>query len=68
MDSAAHSNGHIKELSTKEGRELFDKATRYYLGISGKEFIERLDAGEFEDPDEDPDVAEVLALVPFARS
>ena len=65
---APHTNGHIKEFSSKEGWKLFDAAAMYYLGITGKEFIEQLEAGRFDDPDEDVDVAEVLALLPFARS
>ncbi len=64
----AHANGYIREFTSKEGRKLFDDAAKYYLGLSGEEFLKRLNDGEFEDPDEYPELAEVLALVPFARS
>lgn len=68
MGNTVQTNGHIKELSPEEGMRLFDNAAKYYLEISGQEFLERLSTGEFDDPDVDPDVAQVLALVPFARS
>lgn len=68
MGKTVQTNGHIKELSPEEGMRLFDNAAKYYLEISGQEFLERLNTGEFNDPDVDPDVAQVLALVPFARS
>lgn len=71
MDMAeriTHTNGHYEALTDKEGFSLFDKAARYYLDIPGEEFLARLEAGEFEDSDEEPDVAAVLALLPFARA
>jgi hypothetical protein len=40
------------------------------LGISGDEFLRRLDAGEYESPDETPEERKVNSLVmllPFAR-
>lgn len=64
-----HTNGHFefKALSEGEGFSLFDKAAKYYLGISGQEFLGRLEDGDFEDT-EDPEVSEVLTLLPFARA
>lgn len=56
----------IKELTAEEGRELFDRAARRYLNMSGDEFIRAWDAGEFDDP-EQPDVIRVAMLIPFAR-
>lgn len=67
VERAPHTNGHFRELSDKEGLELFDGAARYYLDTSGTEFLEKLEAGEFANSEDDPDVSEVLALVPFAR-
>ncbi len=67
VERAAHTNGHFRELSDEEGLELFDRAARYYLAMSGTEFLERLEACEFDDSEDNPDVSEVLALVPFAR-
>ena len=62
-----HANGHIRELSEEQAWELFDKAARYYLDISGDEFLERWDSGYYEDPDQ-PEIMSVVVLLPFARS
>lgn len=66
-ERTSKTNGHLRELSPEEGWKLFDGAAMYYLGITGEEFIEQLEAGRFKDPDEDPDAVEVLALLPFVR-
>lgn len=63
-----HTNGHFRELSGKEGFALFDKAAMYHLGITGADFLRGFEAGEYKDSEDDPDVSEVLALVPFARA
>jgi hypothetical protein len=39
---------------------IFDEAAQYYLGITGEAFIRAVDAGEFDD---DPDRPEVISLV-----
>ncbi len=58
-------NGHIRDLTAEEGRELFDNAARYYLDIDGDEFIRRWDSGYYDD---DPEAVMRLAmLLPFAR-
>ena len=67
MEQAAQTNGHVRELSLEEGQKLFDEKALQYLGVSGDEFIRRLDAGEYGDPDEDPNVMRLVMLLPFAR-
>jgi hypothetical protein len=62
-----HANGHIRELNDEQAWELFDKAARYYLEISGDAFLERWDSGYYEDPDQ-PEVMSVVMLLPFVRS
>lgn len=58
-------NGRVKDLTSEQGRELFDNAARYYLEISGDEFIRRWDSGYYDD---DPEkVMGVAILLPFAR-
>lgn len=57
-------------LNREEGEALFDAETRKLLGISGDEFLRRLDAGQYEGPDETPEARKVNGLVmmlPFAR-
>ena len=60
-------DGYVRELSSEEGKELFDRKARRYLGGSGDEFLRKLEAGEYGDPDEDPNVMRLVMLIPFAR-
>jgi hypothetical protein len=58
----------VTELNEAEGRALFDKAARNLLGISGDEFLRKLDAGEYPDCGCCPhEVFELRMLEPFAR-
>lgn len=53
-----------------EGLRLFDYQVKKELGISGKLFLERLDAGEYRtvsDPVTARKVERLLMLIPFAR-
>ena len=55
-------------VSAEEGLAMLDEQARRRLGISGTEFLERWDAGEFSDVGgERPDVARVAMLIPLAR-
>lgn len=56
----------VEEASPEEGRAIFDRAARDALGISGDEFLTRYDSGAYSDTD-DPAVAGVAMLIPFAR-
>ena len=44
----------IVELSPEESWADFDEATRTRLGLTGEEFLRRLDAGEFNEIIDDP--------------
>ena len=55
-----------EELTREEGRALFDQRAREWLGMSGEEFIRKLEAGEIEDPDR-TDVIALAIMIPFAR-
>lgn len=72
MESATtQENGKVRELSREEGRQLFDRQARRYLGISGDEFLEKWDAGEYGDPDDrtknPPGVMQLAMLLPFVK-
>ena len=56
-------------LSTEQAQELFDTKARQWLGISGKEFLRRWTAGEYDDADCDskPKIMRLVMLLPFAR-
>jgi hypothetical protein len=58
------SNG-FRVLSPEQGQKLLDKQARRYLKMSGKEFVRRWKAKEFEDPDR-PEVMRVAFLLPLA--
>lgn len=65
---APQTNGYITDLNAEESHELFDQQARRYLGVSGDEFVRRLEAGEYGDPDDDPRVMRLVMLLPFARA
>lgn len=52
--------GHVRYLTDDEARAVFDETARYYMGISGEEFLRRWDAGEWQD---DPDHSPVMNVV-----
>jgi hypothetical protein len=52
-------------VNPAESREIFDRAARRYLGISGDEFIAAWEAGELDDDAERPEVARVAMLLPL---
>lgn len=56
----------IKELTPDEAWEMFDRNAREWLGISGKEFIRRYQAGEIsaEQLDYDNDVIVLYMMMP----
>src|SRR6478672_10665576 len=56
----------IVELSEDEGRALFERQARKYMGMSGDEFLRKWDAGEIEDPDRS-EVLTVVFLIPLVR-
>jgi uncharacterized protein (DUF433 family) len=56
----------FRELSREEGWQLLEKQARLYLGMSAREFVEKWDAGRFENPDR-PEVLRVAMLLPFVR-
>lgn len=66
--TVAREDGHIRELTDEQSWELFDRAARHYLDISGEEFLSRWESGYYEAPDSEPGVMSVVILLPFAHS
>lgn len=56
----------VRQLTREQGRALVDRQARRYLGISGEEFVRRLDGGEYQGTD-DPEVMHLVMLRPFVR-
>ncbi|MGH7963132.1 MAG: hypothetical protein ACRERD_15095 [Candidatus Binatia bacterium] len=60
----------IDLLTPEEARALFDRRARQLLHISGEEFLQRWDAGEFRPVRDDADgrkVGKLVMMMPFAR-
>ncbi len=60
----------VREATPGEGRTMLDNQARRQLGISGDEFLNRWDDGEYanlEDPHFALRVDRVRALIPFVR-
>jgi hypothetical protein len=54
-----------RQLTREEGQRLFDERARRFLGMSGREFKRRYEAGEL-DPNDD-NVLRLALLLPFGR-
>ncbi|MFA1548814.1 hypothetical protein [Actinomadura chokoriensis] len=61
-----HTHVEADEVSRSDGASMLHKAARRRLNISGEEFLSRWDHGYYDDTD-DPAVADVAMLIPFAR-
>jgi hypothetical protein len=58
----------VEELTLKEARQLFEENARYWMGMSGHEFIRMWRNGAFGDVDHHPDhlrLMEVASLLPL---
>jgi hypothetical protein len=55
-----------EEISTDEGADILDRVAQKRLGITGDEFIDRWDRGDYADLDH-VTVMEVAMLIPLAR-
>ena len=49
-------------LTREEERQAFDEQVRELLGISGEEFLRRLDSGMYRDAVDDSDSSDVMYL------
>lgn len=59
--------GQARMLNRDQWMALVDRAAQRELGMSGDEFVRRLKAGEFGDPDDRPEVMRVAMLLPSGR-
>jgi hypothetical protein len=65
MAHAQPCQSEIRELTPTEWFDIFDRASKRLLGISGADFIAKWEKGEFgPDPDDRPGVMEVAGLMP----
>jgi len=59
----------VSELTPEEAAGAFDRIARGALDLSGPEFLQALDEGEFDDvdPDAHPGLLDVLMALPLVR-
>lgn len=57
----------LEQFTEDEAHETFDKNARFYLGMSGNEFLQRWDAGEWQDDIDQPGVISMYMLMPLVR-
>lgn len=57
----------VKKLTSDQAKKMFNRQAKYYLNISGKKFIEKWDAGQFNGQTDTPAVTRVAMLLPFGR-
>ena len=60
----------IKWLSDEEAHAIFDREARRVMGMSGPEFLQRYDAGEFAHAHEDGENLALMSLeflIPWGR-
>lgn len=55
-----------EEVTPEEGRQILDEAARRWLGISGEDFLAAWRTGQYAESEDDPHVAKVALLIPFA--
>jgi hypothetical protein len=55
-----------EELTVAEAHAMFNRLSRDRLGISRREFLARLDRGDYDNTDSE-DVIRLRILAPFAR-
>ena len=52
----------VRILDDEEAHAFFDATARELVGMSGEEFLRRLDAGEWDEVIDDPEYADHLYL------
>ena len=55
----------VREATPEEGVAMLDEAAEYYLGISGKTFLQRWQSGYYASDPDQPGVQNVASLLSF---
>jgi hypothetical protein len=63
----ASSNGRVRTATKFEGRQLLNRPALRELGISGREFLRRLDNGDYQFIADQVKRNRVKMVVPFVR-
>lgn len=65
LDEMIESLPPIREITEQEFWDQFDSLARRRLGISGKEFLRRWDAGEWQEDSDQPGIITLEGMLPF---
>jgi hypothetical protein len=59
----------VDVMTTAEAREAFDRASQYFLNVSGDEFLRRWESGEFREDEaaDQPGIIDLIMLLPLVR-
>ena len=57
----------VEQFTDEEARALFDRAAWRYLNMSGEEFVQRYDAGEYDEDPDRPRVMRMILLLPLVK-
>lgn len=57
----------VRFVSPEEGHRIFDRLSRRSTGLSADAFVRAFEEGRLEERYEDPDIAELLILLPLAQ-
>jgi hypothetical protein len=60
-------DGTTTELTREQGRKMFDEVARAELGVSGNEFLRRLDEDDIPPEWSADAISRLEILIPFAR-
>ena len=63
----AERNGTMKIITKEEGMQILDQEARRLFNMSGKEFMDAWESGEFDDDPDGPGVMRVAMLIPLAK-
>jgi hypothetical protein len=66
-EAQAFGTENIRMLTCEEGRDLLERQTRRFLGMSAEEFVEAWESGVFDDNPDLPGLINLAMLIPFAR-
>lgn len=58
----------MKELNDEEATAYFNAKVNKLMGISGQEFVDRYDRGEYDSHDENGKVLRLEMMLPLAES
>lgn len=66
-DPATTENDRVHHMTAEEGMAMLDREAERLLGISGEEFIQRWESGQYDDQPETPAIIRLALMSEFTR-